>query len=142
MDSEGGEYHSCAFTLGERRVLFRAAKITPRKDGQFVTLWRRSSRGVTEPFGGDCGYDLVIISVQKDKQVGQFVFSKSVMIEQGIFSSVKTGGKRGFRVYPPWDRTTSKQATLTKKWQSAFFIALPEESAASIDKSLAAKLFY
>jgi hypothetical protein len=141
MDSGGGDYHSCSFTLGGKHVLFRAAKITPSKIGQFVTLWKRSSKGITGPFGDGCGYDLVIISVQKDKHFGQFVFSKSAMIEHGIFSSVKAGGKRGFRVYPSWDHTASTQATLTQNWQSAYFITIPEESD-SIDKSLAKNLFY
>ena len=47
---EGHEYSAHNFQLDGQNVKFRIAKITPTKTGQFVTTWRRSDKGITEPF--------------------------------------------------------------------------------------------
>ncbi|EMM78684.1 MepB domain protein [Leptospira santarosai str. 2000030832] len=46
------------------------------------------------------------------------IFPKQVLFEKGIVS----GRKRGFRVYPSWDKPTNKQALQTQKWQLAYFL--------------------
>ncbi|MFT5754883.1 MAG: hypothetical protein ACI924_002130 [Flavobacterium sp.] len=43
------------------------------------------------------------------------------MIEKGIVSTSKKEGKRGFSVYPIWDKTASHQAVKTQKWQLNYF---------------------
>ena len=42
--------------------------------------------------------------------------------EHGITSVAGAGGKRGFRVYPPWSPTDNAQAIRTQKWQGAYFL--------------------
>lgn len=37
------------------------------------------------------------------------------------------GGKRGFRVYPPWVTTTNGQAARTQTWQLDHFLYVPED---------------
>src|SRR6218665_1005292 len=108
-EKESSDYGATSFTLNNRTVLFRAAHITPTKTGQFVTLWKRNSAGITEPHHESDALDLVVISVRKGLLLGQFVFPKAALIQNGILSTAKKEGKRGFRVYPPWDSAENKQ---------------------------------
>lgn len=121
-EAESREYDACIFKLDNKSVKFRSAKITPTKTGQFVTLWKRNRAGITQPHEESDPFDLYIISVRKEKLSGQFVFTKQVLIEHNILSTSKKEGKRGFRVYPPWDVTANKQAQKTQKWQAEFFV--------------------
>ncbi|RYE38879.1 MAG: MepB domain containing protein, partial [Sphingobacteriales bacterium] len=38
-----------------------------------------------------------------------------------ILSGNGKNGKRGFRVYPPWDLTENSQARKTQQWQLEYF---------------------
>ena len=67
---------------------------------------------------------MVIISVRKENNFGQFIFPKAVLLEKGIFSTSTKEGKRATRVYPPWDVTTSKQAQKTQTWQMNYFLEI------------------
>lgn len=40
-EAESAEYGACRFALEGHSIVFRVAKITPTKTGQFVTLWKR-----------------------------------------------------------------------------------------------------
>jgi hypothetical protein len=55
------------------------------------------------------------------------VFTEVVLIEKGIISTSKKDGKRGFRVYSIWDKTTNKQAEKAQKWQLNYFFAVDKE---------------
>lgn len=44
------------------------------------------------------------------------------MHEHQILSDQTREGKRGIRVYPIWDETTSKQAEKTQEWQIKYFL--------------------
>jgi hypothetical protein len=103
------------------KVEQRIAKITPTKVGQFVTLWKRNERGITEPLTVHDDFDVVIIIARKERQIGQFIFPKSVLAEQGIITRDGKERKRGFRVYPPWDVAPNKQAAQSQGCQGAFF---------------------
>lgn len=48
------------------------------------------------------------------------------------------GGKRAFRVYPPWVTTTSRQATGTQAWQLDHFLPLD----GPVDVARARKLYH
>jgi hypothetical protein len=122
QEIESAEYNACSFKLNDLHVKFRTAKITPTKTGQFVTLWKRLNTGIIAPFETSDLIDLVIISVRKENQFGQFIFPKSVLCAQGILTVNGKEGKRGFRVYPPWDKTDNKQATKTQNWQLHYFL--------------------
>ena len=55
--------------------LFRQAKDTPKKIGQFVTLWKRPTPdSEIAPFDQDNGIDRVIIFADEQAHFGVFVF--------------------------------------------------------------------
>ncbi|MUH35480.1 MepB family protein [Zobellia amurskyensis] len=121
LEQESKEYSACKFKLGANTIICRNAKITPKKVGQFVTFWKRIENGPISPFEEQDAFDYFIINVCKGDLLGQFVIPKEVLVKKGIISTQKKEGKRGFRVYPPWDKVTSKQATMTQKWQLLYF---------------------
>lgn len=121
-ESESADYVAYNFVLDGLSVKFRAAKITPTKTGQFVTLWKRDDKGPIKPFDATDPIDLVVICVRKENRFGQFVFPKSVLIKHKIISDQGLEGKRAMRVYPPWDQTTNSQAMKTQRWQLEFFL--------------------
>ncbi|MFE6049168.1 MepB family protein [Kitasatospora sp. NPDC056446] len=139
-EPESAEYAACAFTLDDRSVRFRVGKTTPTKAGQFVTVWQRSEEGPIRPFDSDDGVDLFVVSSRDDDGFGQFVFPREVLCERGIVSRDGSGGKRGFRVYPPWVATTSRQAGRTQGWQADFFLDLGQGGPA--DPVLARALYH
>lgn len=118
---ESADYDAYHFDLNGKHICYRTAKITPTKTGQFVTLWKRNTTGIIEPFTFLDRIDFVIISVRKNELYGQFIFPKSILLEKGIFSTASKEGKRATRIYPPWDETTSKQAQKTQQWQLDYF---------------------
>lgn len=126
MELESADYGAYIFELSHRMIRFRVAKITPTKIGQFVTLWKRKGREPIQPFDDADPIDFFVISVRKNNYFGQFIFPKSILVEKNIVSINGKGGKRAIRVYPPWDKTTSKQAQQTQKWQLDYFLAIPE----------------
>ncbi|HEU4791423.1 MAG TPA: MepB family protein [Flavobacterium sp.] len=138
IEAESSEYGACAFSLNSLNILFRTAKITPTKTGQFVTLWKRINQGPIKPFDSTDPIDLFIVSTRKDNNFGLFIFPKSILITKEIVSDEKEG-KRAIRVYPPWDITTSKQAQKTQKWQLDYFLKIPKEQ--TIDSNRAKLLF-
>ncbi|WP_274918633.1 MepB family protein [Streptomyces sp. WZ-12] len=125
-EPEGAEYAAHGFTIDGSSVRFRVAKTTPTKVGQFVTVWQRSAEGPIRPFDAEDGVDLFAISSRDGGHFGQFVFPREVLCERGIMSRNRSGGKRGFRVYPPWVTTTSRQASSTQAWQINYFLHVAE----------------
>ena len=125
IEKESSEYCAHRFEIDTKKIIFRQAKITPTKTGQFVTLWKRNiEKNVIEPFEISDNIDLFVINVNTENRFGQFVFPKSILIEKGIVSDKKEG-KRAIRVYPKWDLTESKQAQKTQKWQLDYFLEIP-----------------
>jgi hypothetical protein len=139
-EPESAEYAAHAFTLDGLSVRFRAARTTPTKVGQFVTVWKRSPGGPIQPFDVTDPVDLFVISCRDGEHFGQFVFAKDVLRRRGVVSVDGSGGKRAFRVYPPWVTTTNRQATGTRAWQLDHF--LPLDQAGPVDSARARKLYH
>ncbi|TGL87379.1 MepB protein [Leptospira congkakensis] len=137
LEPESSEYDACHFQVQNKKIRFRQAKVTPKKIGQFVTLWKRNKAGITEPFDSKDNTDIYIISANQKTQIGYFFFTKQILSEKGILSG-KHEGKRGFRIYPSWDTPANKQGLSTKKWQIHYFVELTgkEEDLESISKLL------
>ena len=135
---ESKEYGACSFVLNGKTIQQRISKITPTKTGQFVTIWKRNENGITEPFDNSDDFDFVIITARNDNNFGQFIFPKSVLADNGIITQNGKEGKRGIRVYPPWDIPTSKQAEKTQLWQTKYFYSISSDS---FDQDLVKKLF-
>ncbi|MEE1739022.1 MepB family protein [Streptomyces sp. BE147] len=136
-EAESAEYGAYGFTLDGRSVRFRAARTTPKKAGQFVTLWQRSGDGPIRPFDAEDDVDLVVISTREGGHFGQFVLPREVLCERDIMSRNGTGGKRGFRVYPPWTTTTNRQAGRTQTWQLNHYLPVGEDGPADTDRARA-----
>lgn len=126
-DQECNAYFGCNFLLGSKHIKFRKAKLTPKKSGQFVTLWKRDAKGKTVPYELDDDFEFYIILTEYAHHSGFFVFPKEILASMGILTSCVRAGKRGFRVYPEWDVPTSSQGIKTKKWQTEYFIEINKE---------------
>ena len=123
---ESINYGACSFELNNYKIQYRVANSTPTKIGQFVAIWKRNNKGITAPFDVADSLDFLIISVRDSENFGQFIFPKSVLIAKGIISQNEKGGKRGIRVYAPWDKPTNKQAMQTQAWQAHYFVEIRE----------------
>ena len=138
-EAESQQYGASVFEMNNKLIKFRVGKITPTKIGQFVTLWKRIGDGDTMPHDLSDPVDFFVVSVRNGELLGQFVFPKLILFEKGIVSKEGKGGKRGIRIYPPWDITDSKQARGTQAWQLKYFFEIKSNTA--IDASIIKKLF-
>ncbi|MGW6024782.1 MepB family protein [Streptomyces sp. NPDC055099] len=138
---ESAEYAAHEFTLDGRPVRFRAAKTTPTKVGQFVTVWKRSKAGPIAPFDAADPVDLFVVSTREHGHFGQFVFPKDALRVRGVVSEDGAGGKRAFRVYPPWVVTTNRQAGRAQAWQADFFLRLHLPEGGPVDLARAQELY-
>lgn len=125
IEKESQDYYAAQFELNDLKIIFREAKITPTKIGQFVTFWKRMEEKPIHPFTTSDDFDLVIINTNTPTNLGQFVFPKSILEQKGYLQSQSEKGKLGFRVYPSWDKTLNKQAQQTQKWQLNYFLETP-----------------
>ena len=121
IEPESREYEACKFQLNGLQIISRTAKITPKKIGQFVTLWKRNEDGIIEPYTENDQFDFVCVNVAFENNSGQFVFPKSVLLKKGVISSLQKEGKRALRVYPQWDKPESKQGKKSQQWQLDYF---------------------
>ncbi len=121
-ETESQEYFGYNFQTEKLNFKFRKAKVTPKKVGQFVTLWKRNSQNITTPFDEADEFDFYIIAAEEIEKFGFFLFPKNELIKRNILSTKLKEGKRGFRVYPSWTKTENKQAEKSQSWQTRFFI--------------------
>ena len=120
-ETESKEYEACNFKIKDFKIYFRKAKITPIKEGQFITFWKRIPSGIIAPFDEKDDFDFLMVSVESENESGYFVFPKYVLITKKIISTSIKEGKRAFRVYPPWSVPANKQALASQKWQSNYY---------------------
>lgn len=133
-DSEARDYYGCDFEAERLNFKFRKAKITPKKNGMFVTYWKRNSQNITEPFHEKDEFDFFLIAAEENEKYGFFLFPKEVLVSQNILTTEVKEGKRGFRVYPDWTKTGNKQAEKTQIWQQKFFCDFTALNLKSIEK--------
>ncbi len=126
VNAESEEYSACTFALDGRIVHYRVSKNTPTKTGQFVTIWQRNDLGITEPYNASDKFDFIMIVSLAERLRGLFIFPKLVLVEKGIVTANGKMGKRGIRVYPPWDVPGSRQGEMTQRWQTKYFIHLDD----------------
>lgn len=134
FEEETGDYCGYNFQLGTLNIKYRKAKITLKKIGQFVALWKRDTAGNTEPYSLDDDFDFYFIETEYKHNQGCFVFPKTTLAEKQILSVKEKEGKRGFRVYTIWDIPENKQAINTKNWQILYFIDLIKDKKKSVNK--------
>ena len=134
-EAESQEYCAHDFQLNGQNVKFRKAKITPTKIGQFVTIWKRNKKGITEPFDISDKFEFYIIMTRQNENLGLFIFPKTVLYENKILSDKTRDGKRGIRVYPTWDLTVNKQAQKTQLWQTKYFLDISPDNEIDLTKA-------
>ena len=128
------EYFGCSFKYDELQIKFRQAKVTPKKGGLFVTLWKRNAENKTEPYTINDPFDFYIIAAKQENDLGFFFFPKDILSDKNILTNSKKEGKRGFRVYPDWTKTDNNQAAKTKAWQTNYFINCNENNQTMSEK--------
>lgn len=133
---QNSDYGAGVFQLNEKSVRFRVAKITPNKAGQFVVFWEKNENGKNQSFSYEKATDLLVINTFTEHKFGQFVFPKEVLVKQNILKTTDKKGKMAIRVYPEWEKPTSKQAIKTQKWQLEYFIEVDKTDHFLIQKLL------
>ncbi|MEU2915849.1 MepB family protein [Streptomyces massasporeus] len=134
-EAEGAAYAAHEFALDGLSIRFRAARTTPTKVGQFVTVWKRSPAGPIQPFDATDPVDLFVISTRDQHHFGQFVFPLDALRRHGVVSASGSAGKRAFRVYPPWVTTTNRQASSAQAWQLDFFLHLHQDGPVDLTRA-------
>lgn len=120
-EKENSEYNSMQFNLDELLFKYREARITPTKLGMFVTFYKRNKSNITIPYDITDTVDFLVIGIKNNSNFGCFIFTKKILLEKDIMSKNNIGGKRGFRVYPPFEKVTSTQAIKTQSWQVEYY---------------------
>ncbi len=138
-EAESAEYGACRFVLDGHMVVFRVAKTTPTKVGQFVTCWKRSVAKIM-PLDLSDNVDFLVVNVSDAIHRGQFVFPQKTLVERGIMSANNEGGKLAFRIYPPWTKPVAKAAIKSQQWQLNYFFSFTEAN--GIDLERVRKLFF
>jgi hypothetical protein len=139
-EAESADYGACRFRIGGLAAVFRVAKTTPTKIGQFVTCWKRpTTASEIAPLDKDDDIAFLVVSVSDLNNRGQFIFDRDILLAKGIMSRNRKGGKRAIRVYPPWSKPTAKDAVKTQKWQIDSFLPVAESGAT--DPAHTRKLF-
>ena len=139
VEDEGRDYSACTYKIESKLIISRTAKLTPKKPGLFVAIWKRNKFNKPVPFDLSDKLNLLIINVLKGGKHGQFIFPKSMLNQKGIVSGEKSKGKNGMRVYPSWDKDLNPTAAKTQRWQEDYFLEIKED--ATFDKCRAKTLY-
>lgn len=120
-EEQGSDYQAGHVEIDGQCWRTRTARVTPRKPGAFVAVWRRNAHGKTEPFSIPDTCAGLLVFVEEDGRLGVFTFPDEALGKLGIYSSRQSAGKRGFRLYPAWSVGLNAQAARTQAKQAAFF---------------------
>lgn len=118
---EKNDYQACTFSLSTTKIIYREAKVTPKKIGLFVAIWKRTPVGITAPYEEVDEFDCMVIAVDTVEIKGFFLFPNTALAEFGIISTAHKAGKRGVRIYPTLEEGMNKQALTTYNKQKAYF---------------------
>ena len=64
-EDQSGDYESGTVTIGAEHWRIRTARVTPRKPGAFVAVWKRDEAGETKPFVSDEAVDGLLVFVRE-----------------------------------------------------------------------------
>lgn len=145
---ESSKYEALNFSINDMSIVYRKGKVTSDRPGAFLAVWKRPT---SEDVNGNkpiplrsSELDYLFIQVERHSTIleelepkskcGMFIFPVSLLIEKGIVSSLKSKGKTGFRVFPPWSedrgivgtKVFSESGKKTKRWQIPFFLEIDE----------------
>ncbi|PGK33826.1 mep operon protein MepB [Bacillus anthracis] len=135
-EKQNAEYAGCLFHLNNKTIRFRKSKVTPNKIGQFVSFWEKDENMRNRAFSYEAVPDLLVITCIADNKLGQFIFSKEILLKEKILRTPSQTGKMAMRIYPVWDTTDSNQAKKNQTWQLQYFVDLSDINNLPIDKLL------
>lgn len=127
IEEQNSDYESGTVAIGDQTWRIRTARITPKKPGAFVAVWRRDEQGETRPFDSSENIGGLLIFVREGQRFGVFRFSTDLLERMGVTRSERHLGKRGFRVYPSWSFGLNSQAQKTQRDQAATFEILRDQ---------------
>jgi len=130
LEKESQEYSACRLEINHKKVIYRTAKTTPTKVGQFITIWKRPTPSAEiVPFDTNDDIDFIVISVsdENSNNFGQFVFIREILIRKGLLFCGDKKGKLAFRAYGPWVETKIRFAIQAQKWQLDYFFEIYPE---------------
>ncbi|MCJ1994305.1 MepB family protein [Lactococcus piscium] len=137
-ETQNSEYEGLIVTINGQSYRSRLAKLTPKKMGYFVAFWEKDASDQNQAFDMASTPDKLIISIIDGDLKGQFVFPKSILINQGVLRREHVKGKMAMRVYPTWLDHLNPTASKTQKWQGAYFVDLSSE----VDHNRVAQLYF
>ena len=137
-ESQNSEYEGLIVTINGQSYRSRLAKLTPKKVGYFVAFWGKDANHQNQAFDMTNTPDKLIISIIDGDLKGQFVFPKSLLMQQGVLSHEHAKGKMAMRVYPTWLEHLNATASQTQKWQGNYFIDLSSE----VDYNRVSQLYF
>lgn len=91
-EPDNAEYGAVIADVGQSTTRFRVGKLTPRKVGLFVSVWRRAPGGSTEPFPAEGNVDMLVVAAREGDRFGAFVFPTEVLVSRGVVSVDGVGG--------------------------------------------------
>lgn len=115
------EYDSCELEIKNYKIIYRTAKITPKKPGAFVAIWKKDPSNRNIPFAMEDDLTHMVIYVEENHNKGVFIFTKQDLAALQIISHPTSKGKMGIRLYPIWSENLNPQASKSKDKQSPFF---------------------
>lgn len=128
-EPEAAGYEGAVVRIGSRQLRVRSARITPKKNGLFVAIWIRRADGTSGPVPHDDASDGLLILVAEGQERGAFLIPAVAPLGLRELAD-GTGGKRGFRLYPPWTTPESPQAARSQRAQVPYFVPQGPLSAA------------
>lgn len=121
-EKQNSEYKGFSFSVYEHTYRSRLAKLTAKKKGYFVAFWEKDINNRNQAYSYDESPNKIVISVIDNERKGQFIFPKSVLLQQGVLRSETSKGKMAMRVYPSWEQELNSSAEKSQKWQMKYFI--------------------
>ena len=86
---ESREYGACTCKINNLTIVFRVAKITPTKSGQFVTFWKReNSAGPIMPYDITDQFDFFVVHVYEKKRLVNLFFLKLYCMKKDFYQKM------------------------------------------------------
>lgn len=120
IETQNAEYNGVTFDFNEEKYRFRTGKITPKKKGAFVVMWKKDENNKNEPYHVDNFPDYLCVIIEDDEQ-GFLLIPRKELVKNKVISSDGINGKMGFRIYLPDEKELNATARRTQKWQQNFY---------------------
>lgn len=94
-NKEGIKYLAYSYYLNNINIEHRLAKVTPKKVGQFVAIWKRNDKGLTIPYDVSDNINFFMVVSKKFSNIGVFIFPKEILAKKELFLLLIMMAKEG-----------------------------------------------